>query len=139
MSASSAVPHDPTQLAFGIQPQPDDTTCGPTCLNAAYCFWDDDISLARVIEETPILPSGGTRAIHLACHALVRGYAATTWTHNLHAFDPTWFTTPGVDLCERLERQLAFKGGERLARISEGYLRFLELGASCASGNSAPA
>ncbi len=128
MTASAALPLDPDQLAFGIQPQPDDTTCGPTCLHAVYNFWEDHITLARVIEETQVLPGGGTLAVHLACHALERGYAATIWTYNLHAFDPTWFTTPGVDLGERLERQLAFKGGERLERITRGYLRFLELG-----------
>ncbi len=116
------------QLALGIQPQPDDTTCGPTCLHAVYQFWGEDISLRQVINETQVLPGGGTLAVHLACHALERGFDATIWTYNLKVFDPTWFTPPGMDLRDRLERQLAFKGGERLESITRGYLRFLELG-----------
>lgn len=116
------------QLELGIQPQPDDTTCGPTCLHAVYRYWGCELPLVQVIAETPVLPGGGTLAVHLACHALERGFDATIWTYNLKVFDPTWFTTPGVDLRERLEKQLAFKGGERLESITRGYLRFLDLG-----------
>lgn len=127
MTASASAPKR-TQLDLGIQAQPDDTTCGPTCLHAVYRYWKDCIDLGRVIEETPVLPAGGTLAVHLACHALDRGYQATIWTYNLLVFDPTWFSDPAVDLRDRLKRQLAFKGGERLAEITRGYLRFLELG-----------
>lgn len=117
-----------TQLDLGIEAQPDDTTCGPTCLQAVYRYWGDAIELDEVIAETPVLPAGGTLAVHLACHALERGYQASIWTYNLLVFDPTWFSTPDVDLRDRLQRQLAYKGGERLTEITRGYLRFLELG-----------
>lgn len=125
---ASATASKRTQLDLGIQAQPDETTCGPTCLHAVYRYWKDPIELDQVIAETPVLPAGGTLAVHLACHALERGYRATIWTYNLLAFDPTWFSVPNVDLRERLERQLAFKGGERLTEMTRGYLRFLELG-----------
>lgn len=117
-----------TQLDLLIHAQPDDSTCGPTCLHAVYRYWQDPIELARVVAETAMLPGGGTLAVHLACHALERGYQATIWTYNLLVFDPTWFGDADVDLRDRLQRQLAFKGGERLAEITRGYLRFLELG-----------
>ena len=43
-----------------IQPQPDDTTCGPTCLHAVYRFFQDTISLDQVIAECTQLEGGGT-------------------------------------------------------------------------------
>ena len=32
-----------------ILPQPDDVTCGPTCLNAVYRFWGDDLPIERIV------------------------------------------------------------------------------------------
>lgn len=117
-----------TRLPLGMQAQPDDTTCGPTCLQAVYQYWSDSIGLTEVIDQTHVLPGGGTLAVHLASHALARGYGATIWTYNLHVFDPTWFQTAAVDLSERLERQLQAKGGEQLQATTQGYQRFLQLG-----------
>ena len=117
-----------TRLPQGILAQPDDTTCGPTCLHAVYQYWADTISLADVIAQTHVLPQGGTLAVHLACHALERGYDATIWTYNLHVFDPTWFQPPKPDLAERLQAQLEVKGGDQLCATTQGYLRFLPLG-----------
>ncbi len=78
-------------LHVDILPQPDDTTCGPTCLHAAYRYYGDIISLTQVIREVRKLKGGGTLAVFLACHALKRGYQAKIYTYNLHVFDPTWF------------------------------------------------
>ena len=55
---------------FEIQPQPDDTTCGPTCLHAVYKHFGDDISLEQLLDEVPRSESGGTLGVHLANHAL---------------------------------------------------------------------
>ena len=33
------------ELPITILPQPDDTTCGPTCLHAVYGYYDDSIPL----------------------------------------------------------------------------------------------
>jgi ABC-type bacteriocin/lantibiotic exporter with double-glycine peptidase domain len=40
-------------LRLDILPQPDDTTCGPTCLHAVYRYWGDEIPLAQVIGACP--------------------------------------------------------------------------------------
>ena len=34
-----------TRLSLDILPQPDELTCGPTCLQAVYRYYDDNISL----------------------------------------------------------------------------------------------
>ncbi|MEW6427141.1 MAG: hypothetical protein AB1568_03800 [Thermodesulfobacteriota bacterium] len=118
-------------LAFNILPQPDDTSCGPTCLHAIYGYFGDSISLAQVIREVPCLESGGTLAVFLACHALARGYSARIFTYNLHVFDPSWFRGgQPVDLADRLCRQAEVKTDRKLWTATAGYLQFLRRGGS---------
>ncbi|HPF71947.1 MAG TPA: cysteine peptidase family C39 domain-containing protein, partial [Candidatus Krumholzibacteria bacterium] len=75
-------------LPFEIAPQPDETTCGPTCLHAIYRYYGDDIPLDQVVREVPTLEQGGTLAVLLAGHALARGYRAAIHTYKLQIFDP---------------------------------------------------
>jgi len=110
-----------------ILPQPDDTTCGPTCLHAVYNYYGDDIPLFQVIKEVQGLDEGGTLAVFLGTHALKRGYSATIFTYNLQLFDPSWFR-PGVDLADRLSRQAKRKPHRKLRQATGGYLEFLDLG-----------
>ncbi len=116
------------ELDVAIEPQPDDRTCGPTCLHALYRYYGDEQPLAEIIGETHMLDSGGTLDVFLAIHALRRGYRATLYTYNLQMFDPTWFSRPGVDIAERLARQREHKHDARLLAATPGYLDFLALG-----------
>lgn len=118
----------PLSLNIAVQPQPDDTTCGPTCLHALYRYYSDDISLATVIDEVPTLPGGGTLAVNLANHALRRGYRATLLTYNLMLFDPTWFTLEPAEIAERLKAQRDAKPDSKMALATDAYLDFLNLG-----------
>jgi hypothetical protein len=111
-----------------ILPQPDDTTCGPTCLHAVYRFWGDELELNEVIREVVPLESKGTLAVLLACHALRRGYRATIYTYNLHVFDPSWFDNGGTELGDRLRSQARVKGDRKLRFATQAYLEFLSLG-----------
>jgi len=116
------------RLPLRMLPQPDETTCGPTCLHALYRYWGEETPLAEVIERTHKMEHGGTFAIFLACDALRQGYQATIYTYNLTVFDPTWFT-PGVDIAERLQQQREVKKNDaKLQHVTEGYLEFLRLG-----------
>ncbi len=115
------------QLPLKMLPQPDETTCGPTCLHAIYQYWGEDEALANVIGRTRKLDRGGTVAVFLACDALCKGYEATIYTYNLMVFDPTWFA-PGVDIAGRLRRQREVKTDARLQHLTEGYLEFMQLG-----------
>ncbi len=133
----------PRPLELEIHSQPDDTTCGPTCLHAVYRYFEDELPLEQVIRETPALTEGGTLAVLLGCHALRRGYRATIYTYNLNVFDPTWFGDNGTGrakrageerrkshLIQRLEAQLAAKESPKLQAASQAYIRFLRLGGS---------
>ncbi|HUW51265.1 MAG TPA: C39 family peptidase [Sulfuricella sp.] len=115
-------------LPLQILPQPDETTCGPTCLHAIYRYWGEEAELGEVIARTRKLEQGGgTFAVFLACDALRKGYEATIYTYNLTVFDPTWFAA-GVDIAERLRQQREVKKESRLRHATEGYLEFLRLG-----------
>jgi hypothetical protein len=125
---SSPVNTTPLQLPVRILPQPDETTCGPTCLHAVYRYWGEQEALPEVISRTGRLEHGGTFAVFLACDALRKGYRATIYTYNLNVFDPAWFTQRGVDIAERLRLQRENKMDYRLQHATTGYLEFLGLG-----------
>ncbi|MCX5874819.1 MAG: hypothetical protein NT087_00700 [Deltaproteobacteria bacterium] len=115
-------------LDVTILPQPDLTTCGPTCLHAVYQYYGDDIPLTQVIDEVKSLETGGTLDVFLACHALQRGYKARIYTYNLQVFDPTWFLHGPEYIEERLLAQMEVKDDAKLHLATRGYLNFLNLG-----------
>ena len=115
-------------LRFDIQPQPDLTTCGPTCLHALYRYYAGTQSLDQVIQETRQLQEGGTMAVFLGTHALRQGYSATLFTYDLSMFDPTWFSQAGVDLPGKLRDQLKYKRDEKFHLASRAFLAFISLG-----------
>jgi len=117
-----------TTLAFDIVAQPDDATCGPTCLHGVYGFYRDPLPLEQVIAEVDALPAGGTLAAHLAVHALRRGYRAEIAAWDLAVLDPTWFAPGAPPLIERLSARAARQYDPRRRAACESYLRFLELG-----------
>jgi len=117
-----------SQLHLEILPQPDGSACGPTCLQAIYRYYGDDIALETVIAETGRLDEGGTLAVLLGCDALRRGYRATIYTYNLQVLDPTWFEPTPVDISERLRAQDDAKRLPKLHVATEAYLDFLERG-----------
>ena len=116
------------RLPVRTLPQPDETTCGPTCLHAVYRFWGEDEPIAEVIARMWRMLQGGTFAVYLGCDALKRGYRARIYTYNLEVFDPSWFTRPRVDLADRLKQQREAKDEARLHYATAGYLEFLSLG-----------
>jgi hypothetical protein len=117
-------------LSFDIAAQPDDTTCGPTCLHSVYSFYSDPISLQEVIAEVEMLQEGGTLAVNLGCHALHRGYHTTLYTYDLNIFDPTWFRNglPQVDLQVKLNKQLDYKKDPKFIYATNLYQEYLSLG-----------
>lgn len=128
-----------TKFLFDILPQPDDATCGPTCLHAVYRYYGDDAPLADVIREVRPVQGGGTLGVLLGQHALKRGYRARLYTFNLVVFDPSWFTDGrGEDLAERLRAQAAVKRDRRLRFATAAYLEFLALGGEIRFGDLRP-
>ncbi len=117
-----------TALHLDILPQPDDTTCGPTCLHAIYRYYGDVLPLYTVTGGVKSLAEGGTLAVLLGCHALSRGYRADIYTFDLQVFDPTWFGNGAPDMAGRLRAQRAAKEDPKLRFTMDAYLEFLALG-----------
>lgn len=116
-------------LDFDIKAQPDEVTCGPTCLHALYQYYKDDISLKQVIKEVKQLKNGGTLAVMMGNNALQRGYQASIYTYNLNIFDPTWFGLPTAKVISNLKKQMRYKFTRRkLLVASRAYINFLEAG-----------
>ncbi|MCG6945353.1 MAG: C39 family peptidase [Deltaproteobacteria bacterium] len=117
------------KLYLDILPQPDNITCGPTCLHAIYRYFGDEIPLHQVVSEVPQIATGGTLAVSLAVHALRRGYNATIYSYNLQIFDPTWASARSEEIAEKLKIQASFKKADPSLEVAtKGYLEFLELG-----------
>ena len=108
--------------------QPDDVTCGPTCLAQVYRYYGYDKPLAEVIEETPRNPDGGTLAVYLGISALRNGFQPTLYSYDLRVFDPTWWTLSADQLGGKLEERLAFPQSKRRQRTLRAYLSYLQLG-----------
>ena len=116
-------------LDFDIKAQPDEVTCGPTCLHALYQYYNDAVSLKQVIREVKSLKTGGTLAVMMGNHALQRGYKASIYTYNLNVFDPTWFSLSSDKMIQNLKRQMAYKSKRRRLQVaSRAYIKFLEAG-----------
>jgi len=116
------------KLLLEIEKQPDDISCGPTCLRAVYRYFGDDIPISQIINDVESFDEGGTLAVMLGRDALRRGYSAVLYTFNLLIFDPTWFNNSDVDLKQKLIAQKRVKTDPKLQIASDAYIEFLSLG-----------
>lgn len=116
-------------LDFDIKAQPDEVTCGPTCLHSIYQYYHDPIELKEVVKEVKSLKAGGTLAVMLGNHALRRGYKANLYTYNLNVFDPSWFKYSTKKIITSLKQQIRYKyKRKKLLVASKAYIKFLEAG-----------
>ncbi|WP_340104064.1 C39 family peptidase [Rhodohalobacter sp. 8-1] len=115
-------------LSVPIFQQPDETTCGPTCLHSIYQYYEKPYSLDSVIDDVDQFEEGGTIGVLLANDALTKGFRVTIYSFNLQIFDPTWFGLNRKEMIDKLKAQLEHKQSAKLKVASEAYIRFLELG-----------
>lgn len=121
-------------LRFDIKlnPQPTDTTCGPTCLHGIYRYLGDQEGHQDLIEDIHYTEGGGTLGVHLGIDALQKGFEVEIFTHNLNVFDPSWFKLSQNDLIDKLLAQSAAKSGvksdAKTVEASQFYAEFLKSG-----------
>jgi hypothetical protein len=108
--------------------QPDDLTCGPTCLRKVFDYYglhlDDDEVLGGLTRNE----DGGTLAVHLGAAARTRGFAARIYTYDLRTFDPTWAALPPDRLAEKVHARIPHLTDVKRLRAARAYLEFLERG-----------
>ena len=118
-------------INLSIRSQPDDETCGPTCLHAVYNYYGYYLSLEDVISSIERSASGGTLAPLLGKHALQHDFSTTIYINNLDVFDPTWFRlgeSCNEELIAKLTSQLEYKTDKGIVQESIAYLQYLQLG-----------
>jgi hypothetical protein len=108
--------------------QPDDVTCGPTCLAQVYRFLGYERAVEEVISDTRRNADGGTLGVYLGISALRNGFRPTIYTYNLRIFDPTWRKLSPRDLGAKLRERRRFVRSRRLKRAIAAYVEYLGMG-----------
>lgn len=109
--------------------QPDDVTCGPTCLMQVYRFYQDrQLSFEDIRDRTVRNDDGGTLAVFLGLTALRQGYRATLYPFDLRIFDPSWFDLPHRALAAKVKERAAVLESPSRRRAAEAWVQFIEEG-----------
>jgi len=108
--------------------QPDDVTCGPTCLTQVYRYLGYGRGVSEVIADTPRNADGGTLAVYLGVSALKNGFRPTIYSYNLRIFDPTWRGLSVGEVAVKLRQRRDFVRSARLRRAIGAYLDYLDMG-----------
>jgi hypothetical protein len=108
--------------------QPDDVTCGPTCLRKVYDFYGMEVELGEVLGEIDRNEDGGTLAVFLGISALNRGFRARIYAYDMRIFDPSWFRLPAAELREKVVARMPFLTYAKTLRAAQAYRQFLEQG-----------
>jgi hypothetical protein len=121
---------EPTPILLDVPrfEQPDDVTCGPTCLTQVYRFFGYNKTLSEVIAETPRNPDGGTLAVYLGISALASGFRPTIYPYSLSVFDPTWRESSRVRIIDKLRQRKMQMKSYKLRRTIDAYVTYLEDG-----------
>lgn len=114
-----------------IHSQPDDETCGATCLQSIYNYYGLNTSIETIVQKVERSLSGGTLAPFLGAHALLEGFNSTIYVNNLNVFDPSWFTHGEIcpeKLIAKLDAQMVHKQNPDIQQSSIAYQAFVRLG-----------
>jgi hypothetical protein len=148
MATETLLPRDERRDPFGRAAyelavtrflQPDDVTCGPTCLRKVYHFYGVDVDVPQVAGEIDRNEDGGTLAVHLAIASLRRGYHARIFAYDLRIFDPTWCGLSMPELAAKVRARIPHLTREKTRVAAEAYLEYLRLGGEVGCNELTPA
>lgn len=118
-------------ININIHSQPDDETCGATCLHAIYNYYNLNVSIDELVQNVERSLSGGTLAPFLGTNALLQGFDSTIYINNLNVFDPSWFIHGEISsekLITKLEAQIQYTQDPLVIQSSTAYIQFVQLG-----------
>jgi hypothetical protein len=119
--------------------QPDDVTCGPTCLRKVYDFYGFDVDMDAVVDAIERNEDGGTLAVFLGMAAMRRGLRARIYTYDLQIFDPTWSHLAGEELIRKIRARSPYLTDAKRRGAAVAYVRYLEKGGELAFDELTPA
>ena len=108
--------------------QPDDVSCGPTCLQQVLHAYGRRTSYEEVDHPVRRLHHGGTLGVHLGSAALELGLRARVYAYNHKVFDPTWRALPPEALRRKLLARARATDRPRRREALRAYARFLQAG-----------
>ena len=108
--------------------QPDDVTCGPTCLRKVYSFFGLPDTVEEITGALERNEDGGTLAVYLGMVALRRGLNARIYSYDLRIFDPTWFSFENAELQAKILARYPHMRDEKRKRAATAYVSFLGMG-----------
>lgn len=112
--------------------QPDEVTCGPTCLRKVYSYFGLPDTQEEIIEALERNEDGGTLAVYLGIVALKRGLNARIYTYDLRIFDPSWYGSESDALKEKIHARYPHLKDEKRRRAASAYVNFLNMGGELA-------
>ncbi|HEX5727395.1 MAG TPA: hypothetical protein VFX98_18120 [Longimicrobiaceae bacterium] len=118
--------------------QPDDETCGPTCLRKVYAFYGLQVETDAVVRALEPNEGGGTLAVFLGVEALKRGFCARIYSYDLRIFDPTWFRLPAEALAEKIHDRFPYLMDAKRLAAARAYRDFLCRGGELAFDELTP-
>jgi peptidase C39-like protein len=108
--------------------QPDDTSCGISCLKMLLAFHGISLSFDEMREIIPPLPDIGLYDSHVGKAALDLGFSVTIYSYNYTIFHPLWNHLTRKDLI----RHLSTKNKSSMTPLQEfatkSYIEFMEAG-----------
>jgi hypothetical protein len=111
-----------------VSKQPDDESCGITCLEAVYRYHGHAISLGELQSQVDHWRTGGTVGVNLARHALASGFSAELYTYNIDIFDPTWKRLSAKEMAGKLAQRAHRIRHPKQKKLIGYYLDFLRRG-----------
>lgn len=115
-------------LGVPVLTQPDDVSCGPTCLTQVLAHHGEARSFSDIEAHVERNPDGGTLGVHLGRAALELGYRVTLYSCNLRVLDPTWAGLSADALESKLAARADVVRDARLAHVARAYVDFLHHG-----------
>ena len=118
-------------IEINIHAQPNDETCGVTCLRAIYHYYGLNIDIHDMIASVERSLSGGTLAAFLGIHALKHGFKSIIYVNNLNLFDPSWFSHGEIaaeKLIAKLDEQMIYKKDPDIIQSSKAYQSYVQHG-----------
>ena len=116
------------KLDLHVQKQPDDESCGITCLKSIYDYYSHPTSLDTLKHEIEHWQTGGTVAVNLARHALGHGFQAEIHTYNIKIFDPSWSSLEVKALSLKLRQRQRRIRSKKQKMVIGFYLDYLKKG-----------
>jgi Peptidase C39 family len=115
-------------LPVEVDQQPDDESCGITCLQALYRYHHHHVGLDQLRGEVHHWQTGGTITVNLARNAIDHGFSATIYSYNIQIFDPTWRSLPVDELIDKLKLRHRRIRSKKQKKVIAFYLDFLRKG-----------